>query len=129
MSLFKALVVAVFWLCVGIALGMFVIAPRHAHAGHPMQDMAIHNQFYKTWMMPDQPTVSCCGDNDCYPTEAHIDRATGHWVFKSRDDGQWYPVPDAKVEMNRDNPDGRNHVCHRPGDATIVYCFIAGAGS
>jgi hypothetical protein len=29
----------------------------------------LHEKFYSTWYMPDQPTKSCCNNADCYPTE------------------------------------------------------------
>ena len=36
---------------------------------HPAPDDAIHEKFYSTWFMPDNPTKSCCNKMDCYPTE------------------------------------------------------------
>ena len=36
---------------------------------HPPQDQHLHEKFYSTWHMPDRPSVSCCNDADCYPTE------------------------------------------------------------
>jgi hypothetical protein len=42
-------------------------------------------------------------------------------------------VPAAKVERNRDNPDGRSHLCAPPPTATAfspdtVFCFSLGLG-
>ena len=42
---------------------------RHAERHHRPQDQALHEKFYSTWRMPDNPAVSCCNDADCYPTE------------------------------------------------------------
>lgn len=95
---------------------------------HPPQDAEIHQKFYRTWMMPDAPQSSCCDDRDCYPTEAR--KVGNRWEAKRREDGQWLVVPPEKIEQNRDNPDGRNHLCAPPpayGDR--VYCFIVGSGT
>ena len=32
---------------------------------HPPQDMALHEKFYSTWRMPDNPALSCCNNADC----------------------------------------------------------------
>jgi hypothetical protein len=106
---------------------LFYPALVRAH-DHPKQDEAIHQKFYNTWMMPDSPTVSCCHDRDCYPTEAR--KIGNRWEAKRREDGQWLVVPPEKIETQRDNPDGRNHLCAPPphyGDR--VYCFIVGGGT
>jgi len=92
---------------------------------HPPQDAAIHESFYKTWFMPDNPTVSCCNLKDCYPTEAKF--KDGKWTARIRETGEWVTVPAVKVEQNRDSPDGRNHLCANPSG--YVYCFIAGSGT
>lgn len=97
---------------------------------HPPQDVALHDRFYSSWMMPDARHVSCCHERDCYPVEARHDR-TG-WLAKRREDGKWLRVPAAKVETERDNPDGRSHLCApTPDMATTseVFCFIAGSGT
>lgn len=39
------------------------------HRRHPPQDQALHEKFYSTWHMPDNPSVSCCNSADCYPTD------------------------------------------------------------
>ncbi|HZO45388.1 MAG TPA: hypothetical protein VFB68_05810, partial [Xanthobacteraceae bacterium] len=41
---------------------------RHEHH-HPPQDAQLHEKFYSTWYMPDNPSRSCCNKADCYPTE------------------------------------------------------------
>jgi hypothetical protein len=33
------------------------------------QAEALHEMFYSTWYMPDNPAKSCCNKADCYPTE------------------------------------------------------------
>jgi hypothetical protein len=40
-----------------------------AHRHHPAQDQLLHEKFYSTWHMPDNPAFSCCNNADCYPTE------------------------------------------------------------
>ena len=95
---------------------------------HPPQDMALHEKFYSTWRMPDNPSASCCNNADCYPTE--IQYVDGNIYAKRREDGKFILVPAEKVERNRDNPDGRNHLCAPPPNfshtSETVFCFALG---
>jgi hypothetical protein len=104
---------------------------QERHAGHPAADLPTHEKFYSTWFMPDQPSRSCCNKADCYPTEVKFQN--GQWFAQRREDGKFIPVPWSKVERNRDNPDGRNHVCMPPPTVTsyppnTVFCFALGGG-
>jgi len=122
-------------LAVFVALSLFA-SPAFAqqedqtqHRHHPPQDMPLHEKFYSTWFMPDHPNRSCCNKADCYPTE--IIYRDGDLYALRREDKKWLKIPLAKVERNRDNPDGRNHLCAPPpntsqGDA--VFCFALGTG-
>lgn len=99
---------------------------------HPPQDVPLHEQFYSTWYMPDEPTKSCCNKADCYPTVAEF--VNGRWTARRREDGKWLDIPDAKIERQRDMPDSRAHLCapppmhpHYPKDT--VFCFGIGTGS
>lgn len=101
---------------------------RHRH--HPAQDQALHEKFYSTWHMPDNPTLSCCNNADCYPTE--IQYSDGRLYARRREDGKFIPVPAQKIERNRDNPDGRNHLCAPPPAISrpdTVYCFALGGAT
>jgi hypothetical protein len=106
-------------------------AAQHHHR-HPPQDAELHEKFYSTWHMPDNPTRSCCNKADCYPTEI---RMLGGSIFaRRREDGKFIPVPPQKIEQNRDNPDGRNHICAPPPTAVqyppdTVFCFALGSGT
>jgi hypothetical protein len=107
---------------------------EHSQAGlhhHPPQDQFLHEKFYSTWRMPDHPSVSCCNDADCYPTE--IKYVDGNIYAKRREDGKYIPVPTEKVERNLDNPDGRNHLCAPPPDGAhpsdTVFCFTLGGAT
>jgi hypothetical protein len=101
---------------------------------HPPQDQAIHERFYSTWMMPDNRTVPCCNNEDCSPAESRVE--DGNWVArKVGGDGYWTVVPPAKVEHDRESPDGRSHLCSRRinwpwtlklGLEDSVFCFIPG---
>src|SRR5882757_3017650 len=104
------------------------------HAGfshHPPQDQRLHEKFYSTWRMPDHPSVSCCNDADCYPTE--IKYIGGNIYAKRREDGKYISIPPEKVERNRDNPDGRNHLCAPPPNTfhttDTVFCFALGGAT
>ena len=113
---------------------VFAIAPTASaqdHRVHPTTDMPLHEKFYATWMMPDDPKQSCCNKADCYPTQARF--ANGQWWALRREDRKFIPVPWSKVERRRDNPDGRNHLCAPPPNTMIhaadtVFCFALGAG-
>jgi hypothetical protein len=98
---------------------------------HPPQDQPLHEKFYSTWHMPDHPSVGCCNNADCYPTEIKI--VDGLIYAKRREDGKYIPVPPEKVEHHRDNPDGRNHLCAPPPTALqsseIVFCFALGGAT
>ena len=103
----------------------------HAERHHPPQDQALHEKFYSTWRMPDNPVLSCCNNADCYPTD--IKYIDGRLYAKRREDGKFIFVPPQKVERNRDNPDGRNHLCAPPPSAysptDTVYCFALGGAT
>lgn len=106
-----------------------VAFPQEHH--HPPADEAIHQKFYKNWMMPDNRGVSCCHDEDCSPAESRFEN--GQWIArKVGDEGDFTPVPLGKIEYDRDTPDGRSHICGRRlpflGNKLSVFCFIVGAG-
>jgi hypothetical protein len=61
---------------------------------HPSQDQQLHEKFYSTWHMPDNPSVSCCNDADCYPTE--IQCIDGGIYAKRREDGKYIPISAGK---------------------------------
>ncbi len=116
------------WILVVLLLAFFMNRGQSQEHHHSPQDQAIHEKFYSNWMMPDSPGTSCCHERDCYPTEAR--NTPNGWYARRREDGAWLSVPDAKIERNRDNPDGRNHLCAPPpvyGDR--IYCFIIGSGT
>lgn len=122
------------WLVVAAACAAFLLVGTHAKGQHfhPPQDAELHERFYSTWMRPDKPSVSCCNLEDCYPTEARFHNGT--WFAKRREDGKWLAVPPAKIEHNRDSPDGRNHLCapkpaYEASYENGVICFKAGGGT
>lgn len=117
------------WIVVALVTAAWLSAASAQHQ-HPPQDAAIHERFYSTWKMPDAPHVSCCSSHDCYPTEARHDGQG--WLARRREDGKWLRIPAEKVETNRDNPDGRNHICAPTpdrGHIIEVFCFTVGGGT
>ena len=97
---------------------------------HPPADQLLHERFYSSWHMPDNPALSCCNDADCYPTE--IRNIDGRIYARRREDGKYILIPPQKVERNRDNPDGRNHLCAPPPSTSFVdtvYCFALGGAT
>lgn len=110
---------------VAVQLGLLggIAAAQHVHQ-HPPQHAALHDQFYKTWMMPDDRKRSCCSDRDCAPTLA-VRRGPKGWEGQRESDGEWLEIPPDKVEYDRDSPDGRAHMCSA---GKMVFCFIVGSG-
>ena len=125
-----------FWICLCCLLAIEVRAKDgQSRAGlhhHPPQDQLLHEEFYSTWHMPDNPSASCCNDADCYPTE--IKSVEGKIYAKRREDGKYILIPSQKIERNRDTPDGRNHLCAPPpgfakNPVDTVYCFALGGAT
>jgi hypothetical protein len=116
------------YLAAGFILAASTATAQHRH---PPQDQALHEKFYSTWYMPDNPARSCCNNADCYPTE--VKYVGGNIYARRREDGKFILIPPQKVERNRDNPDGRNHLCAPPPNsfypADIVFCFSLGGGT
>lgn len=93
----------------------------HHHAG----ESAEVDQFYSTWMRPDNRSLSCCNKVDCYATQ--VKNYGGTWFARHRETGDFIPVADTKIEYDRDSPDGRSHMCATP--FKIVYCLKIGGGT
>jgi hypothetical protein len=120
--------IVIYGLIVILAIAVCITRVLSQEHHHPKADLEIHQKFYNTWMMPDAPQTSCCHDRDCYPTEAR--KIGDRWEARRREDGQWLVVPPHKIEQNRDNPDGRNHLCAPPPSyGATVYCFMLGNGT
>lgn len=106
------------------ALLAFLLASPAASGAEHSHGGAV-GKFYETWTMPDRRTVSCCNKRDCYATEAK--QVGQFWFARIRETGQFVRVPPEKIETERDNPDGQNHLCASP--AGQVYCFQIGGGT
>ena len=114
-------VLLLIWSCIPA-----ISAESHTHEGAA-------GKFYQTWTMPDNRAVSCCHSEDCSSAEAY--QKNGKWYARQTGDiGEFTEIPPNKVELDRDSPDGRNHLCGRKytfmgaGSGFTVFCFIAGAG-
>jgi hypothetical protein len=132
-NLARALFVAFLTGIAGVTIDPLVGGKRTAIAQerqHPAHDMALHEKFYSTWYMPDEPNKSCCNKADCYPTLVRYQ--DGQWWAMRREDHKYIPIPWKKVEINRNNPDGRNHLCAPPPSSAhapnTVFCFALGGG-
>jgi hypothetical protein len=115
-----------------LAAGLIiVVSTATAQHRHPPQDEALHEKFYSRWYMPDDPAKSCCNKADCYPTE--VKYVDGKLFARRREDGKYIAIPPQKIEHNRDNPDGRNHLCAPPPSSVnpvdTVFCFALGGGT
>lgn len=122
--------VAVLGILLGILAGLLIGSQARAQEHHhPPQDQAIHEKFYSTWKMPDNRSISCCHNEDCAPAESKFEN--GQWLARKvggRDD--FTPIPNEKIERERDSPDGRSHLCGRNwGSGLTVFCFAPGNGA
>lgn len=63
-----------------------------------------------------------------YHTEiSYVDGNAGR-----RENGKYILIPSQKVKRNRENPDGRNHLCAPPpalSPADTIYCFASGSAT
>ncbi len=115
-----------------VALVFFSVSKALAQEHHHRpQDANLHDQFYKTWMMPENRSISCCHDQDCQPAQAY--EKDGSWYAKQDgDDKGFTKIPPQKIEQERDSPDGRSHLCGRryffSGEFT-VFCFLPAGGT
>ncbi|MBR0716169.1 hypothetical protein JQ632_19685 [Bradyrhizobium liaoningense] len=126
----KLLLSAVLLLSLTMGVRAQEVGQDAAQRHHPPQDRLLHEKFYSTWHMPDNPALGCCNDADCYPTE--IRYVEGRIYARRREDGKYILIPSQKVERNRDNPDGRNHLCAPPPSVSAVdtvYCFALGGAT
>ena len=76
-------------LIVSVWTGAAAQTGRYSH-GHSK-----YHHAYKGLMRPDAPTSSCCNDNDCHPTDAKFNAATGNW--EAVKDGRWVTIPRHKI--------------------------------
>jgi hypothetical protein len=109
-----------------LVAGLFlVVSTAAAQHRHSPQDEALHEKFYSTCYMPDNPTSSCCNNADCYPTE--IKYIGGNIYARRREDGKYILVPPQKVERNRDNSDGRitSALHHQTASAQGNSCTVS----
>jgi hypothetical protein len=111
-------------------LGYTVFARAHDHA-RPELD-----HWYNTLMMPDNPSVRCCGKNDEYRCEAFVRngetwcRVIDDRVIPNRPPvaiGTEILIPPHKYKFDQGNPTGHTVVFGRPGNGDfLVYCFVQG---
>jgi hypothetical protein len=92
---------------------------------HDHATLGAAGPFYETWKMPDAPWISCCSEQDCAAALKATQDPMGNWHAQRESDGKWFAIPPEKVELNRDSPDGRSHLCVLNDR---VLCFLPAAG-
>ena len=119
---------------VTLALGLMGIVKVRAHD----HDNPALDQWYETLMMPDNPSVRCCGLEDEYRCEAFV--KNGETWCRVGDDrvipgrppvanGTEIFIPPHKYKYDQGNPTGHTLVFGRPqGDDFYVYCFVQAGG-
>lgn len=99
-----------------VALTLWFAAFHAARAHEP----------YSTWRQPNT-NFPCCGDHDCYPTEAK--HQAGVWWALRREDKKWLPVPQHLIIPGAAK-DGQAHICAPApgpeGTSDVIYCFMMG---
>lgn len=125
-------VAAAFYIAL-IILFLFTIPVRAHDHSRPELD-----EWYRTLMMPDNPGVRCCGEDDEYRCEAFV--RNGETWCRITDDrvnprrphvaiGTEIFIPRHKYKFDQGNPTGSTVVFGRPsGDDFLVYCFVLGGG-
>jgi hypothetical protein len=97
------------------------------------------SKWYKSLMMPDNPTISCCGGADAYYAdvfETDGDRYVAV-ITDTRDDaplgrhhvepGTRIPVPNRKLKVDSGNPTGHGVIFLSSSDT--VFCYVAPGGT
>ena len=95
--------------------------------------------WFKSLMMPDNPTISCCGGADAYYAdmfETDGDRYVAI-ITDTRDDeplgrhhvepGTRIPVPNTKLKVDSGNPTGHGVIFLSSSDT--VFCYVAPGGT
>jgi hypothetical protein len=118
------------WIVLAALLALVASLNASRVRAHDHAQLGAAGRFYATWMMPDAPQVSCCSDEDCAPAASKFEG--GAWWARWKDEDDWVRIPEGKVEVNRDTPDGRSHMCGRGarlGGNFTVFCFVRGGGA
>ena len=134
----RALTFTIF--CMVVLIIVLVLAwPTHARdlGQWENSDPAIR-KWYETLMMPDNPSVRCCGKDDEYRCEAFV--RNGETWCRVNDDrvnprrppvaiGTEIHIPRHKYKFDQGNPTGHTVVFGRPSSVDFyVYCFVQGTG-
>jgi hypothetical protein len=123
------IIILVVVLAVGsVALASWAFAHDH--------DRPEFDPWYETLMMPDNPSVRCCGKDDEYRCDAFV--RNGETWCRVTDDrvnprrpvvavGTEILIPPHKYKFDQGNPTGHTLVFGRPsGGDFYVYCFVQG---
>ena len=71
-------------------------------------------------------SFSCCGNHDCYPTQAYM-KPDGSWMALVLDNGNemWMPVPQQAILPDELNPKAGPSVCWNQM-MHMIRCFMPG---
>lgn len=78
------------------------------------------HETYKLWRVPNNPSASCCSNQDCRPTRA---RVNDNGLWEAWNGQRWIVVPRDLTLPPDYAHDGRSHICEKDGQ---VYCFTPG---
>lgn len=96
------------------------------------------SQWFRTLMMPDNPTVPCCGESDAYWADEVETGPNGELIAVITDDRDDAPlkrphvavgtkivVPPNKIKWNKGNPTGHIVIFLSYGS---VWCYVQNGG-
>jgi hypothetical protein len=97
------------------------------------------SHWYKSLMMPDNPTISCCGDADAYYADVFETEGDQYVavITDTREDaplgrhhveaGTRVIVPNRKLKTDSGNPTGHGVIFLSSSDT--VFCYVAPGGT
>jgi hypothetical protein len=125
------------WLLMFLVAAIVLVVTVSAVLAHDHENPK-NDWWYDTLMMPDNPSVRCCGKDDEYRCEAFVRngetwcRVIDDRVIPNRPPvaiGTEILIPPHKYKFDQGNPTGHTVVFGRPGNGDfLVYCFVQGTG-
>jgi hypothetical protein len=125
-------------LLIGASIAMAPMLSARDQGQWATADPSVSN-WYKSLMMPDNPTISCCGEADAYYAdvfETDGDRYVAI-ITDTRDDGPLgrhhvefgtrIIVPNTKLKVDSGNPTGHGVIFLSSSDT--VFCYVAPGGT
>lgn len=132
---------AIFSFALGFIFGamLYIASAQARDLGQWENTDPVVKEWFKSLMMPDNPTIPCCGESDAYycDTINVKEGKTYCTITDDRDDvplrrphiniGTVIEIPDYKLKWDKGNPVGHAIAFLTPGH--IVLCFVQNSGT